>query len=332
LQRSIGTFSDREKCRKDRVEQSCLQTIIEENEAVDLVAAAIGVRPLRAVRQSLSKSGKAVFRMDLADGQSVALRLSVRPRTFAYTQHNLDVLRKLGLPVPMVLAAGPTASGGSYIVLNWIPGRDLVRELGGMSREQMTELAEQLVEFQRRVAGLPQNSRFGWAPIGRTPALQEWGQVFGEAGSPAVVDEISLLGQFRVRLRRVRSRLEPYFRSVRPLCFLDDLTLTNVLVAAGALHGIIDVDFVCYGDPLLAVGATLAGIASDVGERGSFYGAELVRLWNPNELQLQCIWFYSALWTIGLLSLTDATAEPARADGLIGAAKSSLHLAETISQ
>jgi hypothetical protein len=32
------------------------------------------------------------------------------------------------------------------------------------------------------------------------------------------------------------------------------------------------------------------------------------------------------------LSLTDATAEPARADGLIGAAKSSLHLAETISQ
>ena len=312
------------------MEQSCLQDRIEEHEAVDLAAAAIGVRPLHSVRQSLSKSGNAVFRIDLAEGQSVALRISARPRTFAYTQHNCDVLRKLGLPVPMVLAAGPTASGGSYIVLNWIPGRDLVYELGEMSREQMTELAEQLVEFQRRVAGLPQNSRFGWAPIGRTPALKEWGQAFGEAVSSAVVDETSLLGQFRVRLRRVRSRLEPYFRSVRPHCFLDDLTLTNVLVAAGALRGIIDVDFVCYGDPLLAVGATLAGIAADVGEAGRFYGAELVRLWNPNQLQRQCIWFYSALWAVGLLSLTDATAEPARADSLIGAAESSLHLAETI--
>jgi hypothetical protein len=63
-----------------------------------------------------------------------------------------------------------------------------------MSREQMTELAEQLVEFQRRVAGLPQNSRYGWAPIGRTPSLKEWSHAFGEAGSPAVVDETSLLG------------------------------------------------------------------------------------------------------------------------------------------
>jgi aminoglycoside phosphotransferase (APT) family kinase protein len=312
------------------VETFCLQNRIEEHEALDLPAAAIGVRPLRAVRQSLSKSGNAVFRIDLADGESVALRISPRPRTFAYTQHNFDVLRKLGLPVPMVLAAGPTARGGSYIVLNWIPGRDLVYELGEMSREQMTGLAEQVVEFQRRVAGLPQNSRFGWAPIGRTPALEEWSQAFGEAGSPAGVDETSLLGQFRVRLRRARCRLEPYFRSVRPHCFLDDLTLTNVLVGAGALRGIIDVDFVCYGDPLLAVGATLAGIAADVGEMGRFYGAELVRLWRPTEPQLQSIWFYSALWAIGLLSLTDASAEPARAESLIGAAESSLHLAETV--
>ena len=229
--------------------------MIEEEQAIELAAAAMGVRPLRAVREPLSKSGKAVFRIELPNQQTVALRTSDRPRTFAFTQRNFHVLRELGLPVPMVLAQGPTADGGSFIILNWIPGRDLVHELGSMSRTQITRLAEQMVELQQRVAGLPESTGFGWAPIGRNGPLQEWTQVFGETAPAAAVDEDTIMGRFRGRLRRVRSGLEPYFRTVRPRCFLDDLTLKNALVHDGALSGVIDVDFACYGDPLLAIGA-----------------------------------------------------------------------------
>lgn len=114
---------------------------------------------------------------------------------------------------------------------------------------------------------------------------------------------------------------------MRATAFLDDLTTKNVLVEQGTLSGIIDVDFVCYGDPLLTVGATLASIAADVPE-GVFYGNELARCWAPTAVQRQAIWFYAALWAIGSLSQTDASTQPARARALGAAAESWLGLAE----
>jgi aminoglycoside phosphotransferase (APT) family kinase protein len=308
-----------------------LQETLKEDEAVELTASALGVRPLRVDRQSLSASGKTVYRVDLPDGLSAVLRTSLRARTFAFTKQNLGVLRALGLPVPAVIAAGRTLTGGSYIILNWIPGRDLVHELGGMSRAQMTLLAEQIVECQRRVGKLPAARRFGWAPIGQNGSLQTWTQVFGEAAFAERVHDGTLLGELRARLRALRSRVESYFSTVRATAFLDDLTLKNVLVENGELRGIIDVDFVCYGDPLLAVGATMASIASDVPESGAFYGEELIRCWNPDDAQRLALWFYAALWAIGSLNTTDAATEPTRAQALIGAAQSWLSIAEDCS-
>jgi aminoglycoside phosphotransferase (APT) family kinase protein len=313
----------------NRMDLTSAETVLNENEAIELTAAVMGVQPLRALRQPLSNSGKAIFRMDLPDNRSVALRTSVRPKTFAFTRHNLEVLRLLGLPVPIVLSAGSTGSGGSYIFLSWLPGQDLVYELAAMNRSQMSRLAEQWVDCQRRVGKLPEAARFGWAPIGRSGTFTEWTQVFGESGSTTTEEDRTALAPLRARLRSVRADLESYFRSVRPLCFLDDLTVKNLLVADGELTGIIDVDFVCYGDPLLALGTTLCGIVSDVGPAGEFYGEELIRFWAPLPEQLRALRFYAALWAIGVLSMTDATAEPARAMALTDAAGAWLRLAET---
>jgi aminoglycoside phosphotransferase (APT) family kinase protein len=122
--------------------------------------------------------------------------------------------------------------------------------------------------------------------------------------------------------------VESYFDTVRPIPFLDDLTTKNVLVENGTLSGIIDVDFVCYGDPLLAVGATMASIAGDVPQAGMFYGDELIRVWNLTAQQRLALWFYAALWGIGSYQLTDASANPTRAQSLRTAAESWLSGAE----
>jgi aminoglycoside phosphotransferase (APT) family kinase protein len=305
-----------------------LQETSEEVAPLQLVERALGVCPLRAVRQSLSESGKAVYRVDLPEGKSVALRTSDRPHTFAFTKRNLDALRTLGLPVQSVIAQGRTETGGSYIILNWIPGRDLVHILGGISYAQMTRLAEQVVECQRRLGRLPQGARFGWAPIGRSGNLQRWSEVFGEAATASMVDDGTPLGKLRARLCTLRTRVEPYFELVKPTPFLDDLTTKNVLVENGELSGIIDVDFVCYGDPLLAVGATMASLAADVPEAGAFYGEELIRCWNPSAEQRLAIWFYAALWGVGILQMTNCAPNALRARLLSPAVDSWLRAAQ----
>ena len=305
-----------------------LQHSLEATDPNEMTARVLGVHPLRVVRQSLSNSGKAVYRVDLPDDQSVVLRTSERPATFTYTRRNLDLLRALRLPVPTVLACGRTASGGSYVILNWIPGKDLVHELPYMTRPQISLLAEQVVECQRRVGRLPPAQHFGWAPIGHDGPLTSWSQVFGDPADPIQIDDGSFLGGLRSRLCALRARVEPYFSTVRASPFLDDLTTKNVLIENGELRGFIDIDFVCYGDPLLAVGATLASLAAEAPESAKFYGEELVRFWNPTPSQQLAIWFYAALWAIGSLALTDPTAEPARGKAFSRAAKSWLARAE----
>jgi aminoglycoside phosphotransferase len=300
--------------------------ILTEKDALDLAAAALGARPARIVRQSLSDSGNIVWRIDLPSGESAVLRASAQPNTFTFTKCNLQVLRILGLPVQSVLASGRVASGGSYIFLNWIPGRDLIHELATMSRPRMTRLAEQIIECQRRIALSPKSHGFGWAPIGQPGPLQKWTDMFGGTLRPSDADDGTPFGSSRARLCRLRGRLERYFSTIRPTPFLDDLTTKNILIHEGQLSGIIDVDFVCRGDPLLTVGATMASVAADLPTSAAFYCDELVRLSNPTAIQRLAIWLYAALWAMGSLSLTDSNTRRARR--LHRAAESWLSLAE----
>jgi aminoglycoside phosphotransferase (APT) family kinase protein len=312
------------------MEQACNESVLNQSQAVELTSAVLGVQPLRAIHQLLTSSGNAVFRVDLPDKRSVVLRNSPRPNSFACTKQNLDVLRGLGLPVQTVLSVGSTFNGGSYIILDWLPGRDLLYEFRAMTPKQMTRLAEQWIDFQNRVGALPEAAGFGWAPVGRYGKLKAWTQVFGEAGPAPLTEDPTTLGRLRARLRNIRFGLEPYFRTIRPCCFLHDLILKNVLIEDGALSGIIDVDFACNGDPLLALGNTLAAIVADVGESGNFYGKELIRLWNPNGEQTKAICFYAALWATGILSMTNAKTQPDRASDLTNAADAWLNQAENM--
>ena len=292
--------------------------MISDGQAVDLVRTALGVQPLGGARQGLTDSGNDVFRAVLPDQRTVAFRVSSHPAAFASTRRNLEILRGLGLPVAEVLGAGSTATGGSFILLSWIPGRDLQYELPRMSTEQMTRVAGAVTGCQKRVGTLPQGTGFGWAPIGEKAGA-------AMAATGPVAAGATPLDQLRGRLRGVREPVEPYLARVRPVCFLDDLTIKNVLVEGGALQGLIALDSVCYGDPLLAVGSTLTLIATEVGEAGRFYGEELIRCWNPEPDELRAIRFYAALWSIGLLS---AAGDPQRARTLESIAEAMLRLAE----
>ena len=303
-------------------------TDITDAEAAGVTQAALNIEVLTVIRQSLTQSGNAIFRMQLADGRTVAARINPRRGMFAFTQHNLDALRGLGLPVPHVLAAGVTAQQGSFVILEWVPGRDLQYELAGMSAQQMTRLAATVTGYQKRVASLPESKGFGWAPVRRNAAAAQWTDIFGPASDAEPADDAPPLEHIRTRLRAVRRSVEPYFASLRPVCFLDDLTVKNVLVEHGELQGIIDVDFVCYGDPLMAIGTTLAHIAADVGEAGRFYGDELIRCAIPSRDSQRAIYFYASLWMTGFLAAAETAGQTQRAAELLGSTDAMLRHAE----
>ena len=236
-----------------------------QSQPAGLVRLATGLLPDSMERQTLTESGNVIFRATLGDGRSVVLRISPRPRAFAFTGQNLDALRGLGLPVQRVLGSGPTSTGGSFMVLDWLPGRDLIDELPTMTPGQMTDVARTVVDGQRRIGTLPRGRGFGWGPVGGRAGAATWSELFGPNGDGGVAGPTSPLADLKARLRAVRRSIESYLSAVLPVCFLDDLTIKNVLVDGGVVSGIIDVDSVCYGDPLMSVGTTIALIAANSG-------------------------------------------------------------------
>jgi hypothetical protein len=304
-------------------------TPVSDDEAARLVHAALRVEPLSINRQVFTQSGNAIFQAELADGRVVAVRVSPHSSTFAFTSHNLDVLRQLGLPVSTVLASGTRGANGSFVILDWIPGRDLQFEFAQLNAAQATHIAGTVADWQRRVASLPKSNGFGWAPIGGHAACARWTDLFGAPSTETPLDSAPRLEHLRHRLRLARRSFEPYFATLHPTCFLDDLTTRNVIVERGVLRGLIDVDFVCYGDPLMAVGTTLAHIAADVGEAGRFYGEELVRCSAASTQEQRAIHFYSALWITAFLAAAEEAGLTQRADELAGIADTVLNAAES---
>ena len=85
-----------------------------------------------------------------------------------------------------------------------------------------------------------------------------------------------------------------------PRPFLDDTTTKNVLIADGHLTGIVDVDCVCFGDPLFTVALTRMALLSRA------YPTDYIEAWcdhlELSAAQQAALDLYTALFCVGFLS------------------------------
>ncbi|MEC0257374.1 phosphotransferase family protein [Paenibacillus lautus] len=262
----------------------------------DLITEVYGSPPLKIERMSFGHTNQ-VYNVTFSDEQ-IILRTNHKPGVLKHTADNIAILSSLGLPVPNVIRTDVSLEKVpfAYMILEHFPGRDLRYELEGMTREQLAELAQQIISYQRSVSELPRGSGFGWVPIGEQGPFSSWTQIIERDISSHIdhiVDEVT--PETIVLLQKMKQRYTPYFDRVEPVCFLDDLTIKNVIVAEGKLQGIVDFDWVCYGDPLYMIALTQTAVVSDIGDQGMPYVEALCRQWGANREQLALIDFYSVI-------------------------------------
>ena len=261
-----------------------------------LVESRFGERVLRIQRQHFGHNS---ITFDIqTPSRCLILRTNAKPEAFLSTENNLQVLRDMKLPVSEVLACDLSFSQVpfGYMFVAKFPGRDLNYELPFMSEIQMTRLAETIVGYQRKVGELAEGDGFGWVGIGDRGTHQSWQELIEaekifqlREPSQEIVSRIS-------KLSKLLPKFQSYMQAVRPICFLDDITVKNVIMMNGELQGLIDFDCVCYGDPLYWIALTATGIVSDIGLERLFYVEELRRFWGLTELEERALALYSALF------------------------------------
>ena len=107
---------------------------------------------------------------------------------------------------------------------------------------------------------------YGYAVSYDDPGLlPTWADVI-EQSLTRSQQRIARLGRVSVTyvdcVRALLPRFSDYIARIPPTAFLDDTTTKNVLINEGRLSGIVDVDYVCFGDPLFTVALTRMALVS----------------------------------------------------------------------
>jgi aminoglycoside phosphotransferase (APT) family kinase protein len=249
-----------------------------------------------------------VFSVTAADEQKFVVRIGT-PATKRLLEGGIywnQVLRAIGVPLPKMLAADlePLEIRFPFVILERMPGTDLGLIYQTLSSPEKLGIVSELVRIQKEVSELPEASGFGYAySYSEPPEHQSWAAVV-----------LAILGRARQRISRsdhpglsyveratrILGRHESYFAVIRPAAFLDDTTTKNVLVDQGRLSGVVDVDQLCFGDPLLTIGLTQTALL------GEAFSVDYVEHWmNLLELgtqQRKIVQAYTLLFCVDFMS------------------------------
>ncbi|MEJ8302774.1 aminoglycoside phosphotransferase family protein [Saccharibacillus sacchari] len=239
-----------------------------------------------------------VYRAEV-EGQPIIVRTNGDRSVMRRTADNMTDLRELGIPVPRIRAYDIEGADYpfAYMILEEFPGRDLRYELPDMTETQMTAVAEKIVSFQRMTRRIPHGEGYGWVPIGEKGPFDSWQELIADERANNFRSSGEIVGSGLMdALDRRLELLHPYFAEVEPVCFLDDLTIKNVIVEKGDFRGVVDFDVVCYGDPLYFIALTQTAILCDLGEKRLFYAEELCRIMGLDERQRRIVDVYSCLF------------------------------------
>jgi aminoglycoside phosphotransferase (APT) family kinase protein len=191
----------------------------------------------------------------------------------------------------------------AYLLLERLPGQDLGQVYPGLTAAQKRRIAQEVAQIQAIVNSLPPGPGYGFATSYQAKLKASWQEVL-QAELDRSRAGIEQAGVFKHEVvDRVQGRLarfEAYFEGVAPTPFLDDTTTKNVMIHQGKLSGIVDVDLVCFGDPLFVVALTrMSLIARD-------YSLDYIEFWceqlNLSERQRQILNFYTALFCVNFMS------------------------------
>ncbi|WMJ79095.1 phosphotransferase [Clostridium sp. MB40-C1] len=268
-----------------------------ESKIRNLVIDNINENPLKIEKMNLGFTNK-VYSVKL-DKDEIIVRTNDSQEIFKKLENNLKELKEIGLPVPKLLYIDLSKNkyNFAYVILEKIKGRDLRFEIEQMSINEMKDIAKKIVEYQKMAMSLPEGNGFGKCNIGERGPFNSWtGFIENELRQLKIIFQDVLGVNYSLDIVRIFTLLREYFNKIRPLCFLDEVSLRNVIINKGRIEGIIDFDWVCYGDPLYNVALVQTGTLLHLDTKCMYYVEELCKQWGINKHEQIIVNFYSIIY------------------------------------
>jgi hypothetical protein len=262
---------------------------------------------IESVDRFTTGSANWVFDTTARSGKRVVVRFMRERDEFDGAVLWNSILRPAGVPLPELIAHrrnfDDESPSHSWLVLERFAGVDLEHAYAKLTPLQKVSVLDGVMRAQAIVQRLPEGTGFGYVCLPDQRPHITWYRVIAEglARSHRRIAEVGAVSVDVVRrVERVVPQFDDYLASIRPIPFLDDTTTKNVIVHEGKLQGIVDVDGICYGDPLLVVALTRMALLK-LGGDTLYTDAWLDRL-SASPEQRRAVEFYTACFCVNFLS------------------------------
>jgi hypothetical protein len=237
-------------------------------------------------------------------GTRYVLKMSETKELVSGSTYWLSKLQSLEVPIPKIHSVNILTSP-YYLIMSHIPGQDLGLVYNTLSNDQKKTIAHDLFNYQNVLLTLPAAKSYGFLHSYDDPlnAKNSWREVV-ESHIERSERRIMQNGFFSVdyvnRVKRLIPFFYDYFDTIKPEPFFDDATTKNVLIDDGKLSGIIDLDWLCFGDRLYAIALTTMSLLNMHADLDYVeYWKELEALQERQEKALQ---FYVLVFCIDFMA------------------------------
>lgn len=247
-----------------------------------------------------------VYEVVLPNNSRYVFRLNKDGDALRGSEKNIPVFTSLGIKVPKIVVSDYSLKivPCNYQILLEISGEDIGQVFESLSREQLSDIADEVAEIFKKVATLPTDGSFGYANYSGKAEYKSWTD-FMKYSVDLATDGGRKTGTLTADIEKMMldkfNTYEKYFDTVQSKPYYADIASKNVLINEVKFSGLVDLDVICYGDFLEAIGRIKADFFDK--KDGEFYTEQIMRKLGLTEPEKKIVSVYALLnrifWSTG---------------------------------
>ena len=259
-------------------------------------------KPTEIIRNTVGLAGY-VYTVVFNDTKYV-IKISDDKNLIIGSTYWLNKVKDFDIPTPCVIAEN-LVNAPYYFVMSFIPGKDLGLVYSSLLKSEKKIIAKKIIGFQKEIKKLPMAKGFGSLNSYEDSEniCSSWEESLLNdinRAEKAIINNGIFSVEYVLKLKKIVPYFKEYFNSIKPVPFLDDITTKNVLIHKGKLSGIIDLDWISFGDEVLFLGLVTMALLSMKADID--YADYLKDEMNLNEMQERALKFYVLMFCVIFMS------------------------------
>jgi len=273
-----------------------------ENSAATVVSSMIGEKVLSSIRLATGDQ-HFVFAVKTSNSEYV-LRMTkeTNKNYFISALYWQEKLLPLGVPLAKFIRSDLDGKYSQFpaLLMMRLPGDDLCNVYSNLTHLDKKNLAEEMVKIQSTTKALPEGLGFGiTSSYEHLPEFKSWFDFLMQRLHlfKDIISKTNIFDATNIsKVIYIAGDMKEDFLTISATPFLWDASERNVLVYEGKISGIVDVDEVCFGDPLFVLGLTYSALENDGHDTlYTDYWAEALQLDKKAKLRLE---FYRLFYIV----------------------------------